>query len=182
MLYLCALSIPVMMQFRSKVLRAYKTKIPDNPNTELLDPFGKKTVSNAYLQYIHIFSITQSQKSKNKKILWCKKSQHGLYKPFVSCYSLVGAISRSSIPAASCAWGKKLASSAMSSGLQLDWSEFFNLSKNGPIELKDTNVVNKLCPILRSRKLHFKSNTCILKKGEQKGKNVNYWREILLNK
>jgi len=65
----------------------------------------------------------------------------------------------------------------MSSGLQLDWSKFFNLSKNGPFELVDTNVVKKLCPILRSRKLHFKSNTCILKKGEQKDKKCELLKE-----
>ena len=74
---------------------------------------------------------------------------------------------------------KKLASSAMSSGLQLDWSKFFNHSKNGPFELVDTNVVKKLCPILRSRKLHFKSNTCILKKGEQKDKKCELLNKIV---
>jgi len=117
-----------------------------------------------HIYSLFIFFNYTITKKQGQKILWCTKSRHGLYKPFVSCYSLVGAISRSSILAASCAWGKKLASSAMSSGLQLDWSKFFNLSKNGPFELVDINVVKKLCPILRSRKLHFKSNTCILKK------------------
>jgi len=67
----------------------------------------------------------------------------------------------------------------MSSGLQLDWSKFFNLSKNGSFELVDTNVVKKLCPILRSRKLHFKSNTCILKKGEQKDKKCELLNKIV---
>jgi len=52
-----------------------------------------------------------------------------------------------------------------------------SFSKNGPFELVDINVVKKLCPILRSRKLHFKSNTCILKKGEQKDKKCELLKE-----